>query len=314
MNTKKPRVLIIGSIFMDQVWEGVPKLAEYGESLSCTSYSYVPGGKGANQAVSAAHMGLDAVMIGRLGDDNNGHILYDTLAASGVTLTHVPVDPAVQTGMALMLIDAATGKYTSYHVMGGNDIITKDQVKSALSDGHYDMILINLEMPLETVFFTCETAAKKNIPVFLDAGPAMQIPLDRLKGLFVLSPNESETKALTGISPDNEENVKKAASCLYENAAPGYVLLKLGNRGAYLYDGKDGQYFPAFPANAIDSTAAGDTFGGAFAAAYCQGKSIRESVIFANAAASICVSRKGGQPSIPLRKEVEAFLAEHGIA
>lgn len=210
---EKPNILIIGSIFMDLIFEGLPKLAEFGESISCKSYSYVPGGKGANQA------------------------------------------------------------------------------KHALNRKKYDMILIQLEMPLETVYQTYEMASEQNIPVFLDAGPAMTIPLERLRGIFVISPNEVETKALTGIIPDTLEHVQQAAQKLFEMVHPRYAILKLGSRGAFYYDGTTSKMIPAFQdITAVDSTAAGDTFGGAFATVYCNGMSVLDAICYANAAAAILLS------------------------
>ena len=311
---KKPRILVIGSIFMDLIFHGIPRLAEYGESLSGESYSYVPGGKGANQAAAAARMGADTPLAGCLGCDDNGELLLNNLKAFHINTNHILKAPESQTGLALMLVDSASGRYVSYNVMGGNNLITPGQVEDALNDCHYDMILIQLEMPLETVYRTCEMAAERRIPVFLDAGPAMSIPLSRLSGIFIISPNESETKALTGITVDSNENIRRAAEMLYQRVHPSYVLLKLGERGAFCYDGTDSDFVPAFnDITAVDSTAAGDTFGGAFAAAYCSGSSIHDSVLFANAAAAICVSRRGGQPAIPSYEEVTAFLKVRGI-
>ena len=170
------------------------------------------------------------------------------------------------------------------------------------------MVLMQLEMPLETVFKTYEMASDRNIPVFLDAGPAMSIPLDRLKGIFIISPNEAETKALTGIDVCDEKSALEAAKYLYDQVNPQYVLLKLGARGALVYDGNTCEMMPTFDVEVVDSTAAGDTFGAALAVRLCRGDSMRQAAMFANAAASICVSRRGAQPSIPRADEVEAFL------
>lgn len=311
---KNPNILIIGSIFMDLVFEGVPKLAEFGESISCKSYSYVPGGKGANQAVAVARAGACATMVGHLGDDYNGHILWDNLNNLGIDMQDTPLDPNTLTGLAPMLIEEGSGKYASYNVMGGNSLITPKQVKHALNRKKYDMILIQLEMPLETVYQTYEMASEQNIPVFLDAGPAMTIPLERLRGIFVISPNEVETKALTGIIPDTSEHVQQAAQKLFEMVHPRYVILKLGSRGAFYYDGTTSKMIPAFQdIIAVDSTAAGDTFGGAFTTVYCNGMSVLDAICYANAAAAICVSRKGGEPAIPTASEVYTFLESHNI-
>lgn len=296
---------------MDLVWSGMPRLAQFGESVSCREYAYVPGGKGANQAVAAAAAGAETYMAGCLGDDANGNLIYERLAEKNISMEYSVKSPDMQTGLALMLIEEKSGKYVSYHVMGGNAEISASQVEKALDGVKPDMVLLNFELPLETMYRTCEMARARDIRVFLDAGPAMSISLDRVQGVFIISPNEPETKALTGIDPDTEEHMKEAAVKLYENAKPEYVLLKLGEKGAYLYDGKDGRKIPAFKVKAIDSTAAGDTFGGTFGAYLCRGNTIEDAICYAQAAAGICVSRMGGQPSIPSWEETEAFLAEH---
>ena len=191
--------------------------------------------------------------------------------------------------------------------------VTLEDVKRALEGGSFDMVVMQLEMPLETVYRTYELAREKGIPVFLDAGPAKSIPLERLKGLYILSPNEAETAAMTGIYPDTEEHARQAAQWLYEQAEPQYVILKLGSRGALLYDGKTAEMIPCFRVKAVDSTAAGDTFGAALAIRLCKGDEIHDAIRFAHAAAGICVSRLGAQVSIPREEEVFEFLKKEGI-
>ena len=206
-----------------------------------------------------------------------------------------------------------TGRYVSYCAMGGNDYVSGEDVRRALEGRSFDMVVMQLEMPLETVYRTYELAKEKNIPVFLDAGPAKSIPLERLRGLFILSPNEAETAAMTGIYPDTEEHAVQAAVWLYEQAQPQYVILKLGSRGALLYDGKKAELIPCFQVKAVDSTAAGDTFGAALAIRLCKGDEIHDAIRFAHAAAGICVSRLGAQVSIPREEEVYEFLKKEGI-
>lgn len=305
----KPSILVVGSMNMDLIIYDVPKLPEYGESIPCGSYIQVPGGKGANQAVAAAKLGADAAMVGCVGDDSFGIRLVENLQNHNVDTSFTIADPEVQTGMAPIMVDKETARYVSYVVMGGNNYVSATQVEQALARRKTDMVLMQLEMPLETVYKTYEIASALGVPVFLDAGPAMNIPLDRLKGIFVISPNEAETKALTGIMPYSETTALQAAEKLYQMACPQYVLLKLGERGAYLYDGKKGKLIPSFSGvKAVDTTAAGDTFGAAFAVSYCGGTPLEEAVEYAHAAAAICVSRKGAQPAIPFGWEVEELI------
>jgi ribokinase len=305
----KPRILVVGSMNMDLFVQGANTIPKFGESIVCGNYGYATGGKGSNQAIAAALQGGDTTMVGRLGNDTNGDALRTELQKAGVHTEFIVTDYDSQTGLALMLINE-DGRYVCYVALGANGNICGADVKAALDTGNFDMIIMQLEMPLETVYQTYELAKERGVPVFLDAGPAMHIPLERLKGLFILSPNEAETEALTGINPDTEERAKQAAKQLYQEAAPQYVILKLGSRGALLYDGENAEFIPCFKVKAVDSTAAGDTFGAALAIRLCKGDEIREAIRFAHAAAGICVSRIGAQVSIPSEDEVKNFLRE----
>lgn len=303
----KPKILVVGSMNMDLFIEGANRIPKFGESILCGKYGYATGGKGSNQAIAAALQGADVTMVGRLGQDSNGDSLKAELEKAGVDISHIVIDAEEQTGLALMLLNEE-GKYVSYVALGANGSVCADDVQAALDSEHYDMVIMQLEMPLETVYRTFELAKERGIPVFLDAGPAMRIPLDRLRGLYILSPNEAETEALTGINPDTQEKAEKAAAWLYMKAEPEYVILKLGARGAMLYDGKKAEIIPCFKVKAVDSTAAGDTFGAALAIRICKGDSMSSAIRFAHAAAGICVSRMGAQVSIPKEEEVIAFL------
>jgi len=284
-------------------------IPSYGQSIISGDYGYATGGKGSNQAFAAAKLGGDVTMVGRVGRDSNGDQLLASLKSAGVNVDYVVRDEAAQTGLALMLVNS-DGRYVAYVSIGANYRLVVDDVRRALDAEHFDMLVMQLEIPLETVYATVSLARERNIPVFLDAGPAMHIPLDGLKGLYILSPNEAETEALTGMSVETEEGALKAAKWLYENAAPKYVILKLGSRGALLYDGEQAKFIPCFKVNAIDSTAAGDTFGACLAIQLCKGKAMEDAIVTAHAAAGICVSRQGAQVSIPTDEEVQQFLQE----
>lgn len=306
---QKPKILVVGSMNMDLFVEGANTIPKFGESILCGNYGYATGGKGSNQAIAAALQGADVTMVGRLGDDTNGESLRKELKKAGVHTEYIVTDPDRQTGLALMLLHE-DGRYVSYVALGANGGICAEDVRAALDACRFDMVIMQLEMPLETVYRTYELAKERKIPVFLDAGPAMSVSLKRLEGLFILSPNEAETEALTGINPDTEEKAVQAAKILYEEAKPEYVILKLGSRGAMVYDGNNMELIPCFKVKAVDSTAAGDTFGAALAIRLCKGDDMRDAIRFAHAAAGICVSRMGAQVSIPREEEVVEFLSQ----
>lgn len=306
---KKPQILVVGSINMDLIMYGMSGIPKWGTSTFCTEYQYATGGKGANQAFAAAVQGADTYLAGRIGNDENGKLLLKYLKEAGVHTDYVVVDEEHNTGLSTMNM-GEKGRYFSIYVAGANMHIQIEDIEHALESQSFDMIVMQLEMPLEVAYRLCGLGARKKIPVFVDAGPAMSIPLERLKGAFIISPNEAETEALTGIIPDTQEHIEDAAKKIFESAAPEYVLLKLGARGAYLYSKDDKRVIPGFEVKAIDTTAAGDTFGAAFCVEYCLGKGMEDAIRYAHAAAAVCVTRKGGQISIPTREETEAFYKE----
>ena len=308
---EQPKILVVGSINKDLFVTGAHRIPSYGETIRCGEYGFASGGKGSNQAFAVARLGGAATFVGRIGDDDYGKKVTASLGNAGVNTDYLVVDPDTQTGLALMPIEPDTGRYACYVAMGGNDRLCPEDVKKAMDAQAFDMVLMQLEMPLETIYGTIELAKEHHIPVFLDAGPAIDISLERLKGLFIISPNEAETFGLTGICPDTDANAFKAARLLYEKTAPTYVILKLGDRGILLYDGKESLRVPCFKVDAVDSTAAGDTFGAALAISLCKGLSMMDAIRYAQAAAGICVSRTGAQSSIPTPEEICRFLDSH---
>ena len=174
-----------------------------------------------------------------------------------------------------------------------------------MDENEFDMVVMQLEMPLETVYQTYELAREKEIPVFLDAGPAMKIPLERLKGLFILSPNEAETEALTGICIDSNENALKAAKWLYDEVSPQYVILKMGERGALLYNGTEAKFIECFKVKAVDSTAAGDTSVLHWQSDSAKASKIEDAVFLHMQQQASAYQELGAQTSIPTEEEVK---------
>ena len=304
---KEVKILVVGSMNMDVMMYDLPYMPGFGESVNCSSYAYISGGKGANQAIAAAKLGAKVTMVGRVGMDANGETLIQKLEEANVETTYVVRDKDAQTGFDPIVVDSE-GKYISFVVLGANDCLSPQQVADALEGNEYDMVVMQLEMPDETIYKTYEYAREKNIPVFLDAGPAKPLDWGRLKGIHIISPNEAETKAITGIDVADLDSARVAAKEIYKLVQPQYVILKMGERGSLLYNGEEFEEISSFKVDAVDSTAAGDTFGAALSIRLCQGISMKEALKYASAAAGICVSRKGAQPSIPSQEEVAAFL------
>lgn len=306
--TQTPKLLIVGSINKDIIFYG-----PHGTEMklngclvfdSCGSFN---GGKGANQAAAAAALGAESYLVGAVGQDQNGQEMLQALNGLHVHTDYVLETPEAQTGLSA-IFTMPGGSYIGTNVLGANQCITPDMVRNALDAQPFHMVLMQLEMPLETVYRTHELARERGLRVILDAGPAKRIDLSRLKGIYMISPNEAETEALCGIMPADEASVQAAAQAIYREAQPQYVLLKLGGRGAYLYDGREGRSFPAFHVHCVDSTGAGDTFTTALMMKICQGFTLPQAIRYASAAAGLCVSRKGGLSSLPTADEVDQFL------
>jgi len=304
------KILVIGSINMDLVMN-IERVPLTGETVLGYEYSYIPGGKGANQAVAAARLNGKVTFCGRVGDDANGEILLRNLMDNGVDTSFIIKDNTSQTGLAAIPVES-NGDNRIIVFPGANSRITKEDVDNALEKS-YDAVMLQLEIPLDIVYYAFEKASAKGIPVILDAGPAVRIDLSRLKGIHVISPNESEAAALTGMQADNAEGAVRAAKALAELTEASYVVIKRGDKGALLY--KDGEYeiFPAYKVKAVDSTAAGDSFTAAMTLKMMQSGDIREAIKYANAVGALCVSRKGAQPSLPTAEEVAEFLISKGL-
>lgn len=303
---KDPKILVVGSVNQDIIYYDIIERHINGGSVY-QHYRTANGGKGANQVAALASLGAKASLVGCVGRDTYGYSQINVLKSLDVNTEFIRVYEDIETGLSVMFVNE-DGTYYGSNVRGANGRLTPELVSNALASADFDMVIMQLEMPLETVYRTYELAAEKNIPVIFDPGPAKYISLERFRHIFIITPNEDEAHALTDINVETEDHALSAAKRLYVDIDPKYVVLKLGKRGAYLYDGKDGKLFPAFPIKAVDSTGAGDTFTAELAIRLCLGDSIEIAIRYANAAGAICVSRYGAQPSIPTAKEVDDFF------
>jgi len=302
-------VVVVGSLNMDLVVR-IPQIPQPGETLLGGVFKTYPGGKGANQAVAAARLGAHVTMIGCVGGDTFGQEMRNALIAEGIDTTYVLVQPESATGVALIQVDAK-GQNSIAVASGANFQLTGADVEKGMqSIGKYDVLVMPLETPLETIYAAAKTASLSGAKVLLNPAPAQVLNQDLLELVDVLLPNEYEIALMTGVPPlQSAADARSAAEKLLSLGAKN-LLVTMGSQGAVLFDGKTESNIPVCPVQAVDTTAAGDCFVGALAVGLCEGKSIVASAEFASAAAAISVTRDGAQPSLPRREEVIQFMNE----
>ena len=308
---EKPRILVIGSINMDVVLKA-EKFPAPGETVLGTDLSLIPGGKGANQAVALSRLGASSSLLGRVGADPWGEELAGKLSENGVDTENVAAVDSLPTGNATIIVDQE-GENRIVLIAGANDALLPEDVDLALAGkAAWDAILLQLEIPLETVCHAISAGAARGIPVILDAGPPVKLSLEKLRGVTVLSPNESETEALTGIRPDGLESASRAAALLEKSTGAREVVLKLGDRGALCRIDGHWKLIEAHRVEVVDTTAAGDSFTAALAIEYTRKTGIKEAARRAIAAGALAVTRLGAQPSLPTAEEVDRLLERAG--
>jgi ribokinase len=301
---RQGRVTVVGSLNMDLVARA-PRLPKPGETLAGHAFSQVPGGKGGNQAVAAARLGAQVAMIGCIGGDSNGATLKSALEAEGIDCAALATSGSAPTGVALIVVDDAS-QNAIVIVAGSNAEVTPASIEAQearLADA--DVIVCQLETPPQTVHAALAAGRRLNRTTILNPAPAAsKLPVDWFPLIDYLIPNELEAATLSGVPIATTDDARRAAEMLKAKGARN-VLVTLGAQGVYaLLDGASGTLMPAPKANAVDTTAAGDTFIGGFAAELARGADVADAIAFGQRAAAIAVTREGAQPSIPHRGEV----------
>ena len=298
-------VVVIGSLNMDLVTRA-PRLPRGGETLIGHSFATVSGGKGANQAVAAARLGAQVAMVGCVGNDDYGVQLREALLAEQIDCQAVSTVED-SSGVALIVVDD-NSQNAIVIVAGANGAMTPaviDRFDAVLQAA--DVIICQLEIPDATVGHALKRARTLGKTVILNPAPASRpLPADWFAAIDYLIPNESEASALSGLPVDSLQSAESAANQLIAMGA-GKVIITLGAQGSLFANGKGFEHFPAPKVQAVDTTAAGDTFVGGFAAALASGKSEAEAIRYGQVAAALSVTRAGAQPSIPAMSDVQAF-------
>lgn len=302
-------ITVIGSLNMDLVVR-TSKAPQAGETLTGSDFHLIPGGKGANQAVAAARAGAQTHMVGCIGADAFGPVLLESLTRAGVNVAGVTRLEDVSSGTATIIVEDS-GENRIIIVPGANGRVSKEVIQNQWrSIQQSGLILLQHEIPLETVHYIIERAHMEGIGVNLNPAPIYLIPQYLLSKIEVMVLNEVEAAALTGLPVTGPAAALQAAKSLF-NQGVKTVILTLGAQGAILYSEWYELYQPAFKVEAVDTTAAGDTFTGSYAASILSGKAPPEALLYATAASALAVTHLGAQTSIPAREEVEAFIANH---
>ncbi len=297
------RIVVIGSCNTDMVIN-TEHLPLPGETIIGGKFFMNAGGKGANQAVAAARLGGNVCFMAKVGNDHFGSRSIEQYKAEGINVDHILVDSEQPSGVALIMVDSK-GENCIAVASGANAMLRPEDIDKA--EGlieHGDIVLMQLETPLETVEYVARMAKERQKKVILNPAPALHLPDSLLNNLYMIIANETETEYISGIKITDMESICRAADIISERGVEN-VVITLGSKGAFIKESGAYHKVPAIKVKAVDATAAGDTFCGALCVALAEKRSILDAVEFANKCASITVTRMGAQSSLPYRNEID---------
>ena len=303
-----PKIVVVGSSNTDFTVR-VDRMPGPGETVLGGAFHQAAGGKGANQAVAAARAGGDVTFVACVGADALGDQAVEGFSNDGIDTAFIARTSEAASGVALILVDRQ-GENSIAVASGANARLTPEHLEQAAEViAQADVLVVQLEIPLETVRAAVDMAVQQGVDVVLNPAPAQPLADDLLRHVAVLTPNESEAALLTDVEVDRDGAPEKAAGALRARGV-GAVLLTLGPRGVFVATPDVRQRMPGFKVEAVDTTAAGDVFNGALAVALAEGRPLVEATRFANAAAALSVTRQGAQPSAPYRDAIEKLMRQ----
>ncbi|PTB31788.1 ribokinase [Photobacterium phosphoreum] len=302
------KLVVLGSVNADHVLQ-VPSFPRPGETLHGRNYQVIPGGKGANQAVAAARLNADIGFIACVGDDSFGINIRENFRMDGIDITAVKMEPNCPTGIAMIQV-SDSGENSICLSAEANAKLTAAAIEPDLERiRQADYLLMQLETPLCGIEKAAQVAKAANTVVILNPAPARALSDELLACVDMITPNETEAEVLTGVTVTDAESAQQAANILHDKGIKT-VMITLGAKGVWLSQDGRGDIIAGFNVEVTDTTAAGDTFNGAFVTGLLEDLSLESAIKFAHAAAAISVTRFGAQTSIPTRKEVDDFLAQ----
>lgn len=301
-------LVVLGSINADHILN-LESFPTPGETVTGNQYQVAFGGKGANQAVAAGRSGANIAFIACTGDDDTGERVRKQLESDSIDIAPVSVVAGESTGVALIFVNAEGENVIGIHA-GANAALNIERVEVQREIiAHAEALLMQLESPVESVLAAAKIAHENHTTVVLNPAPARVLSDELLALVDIITPNETEAEKLTGIRVENDDDAARAAKALHEKGIDT-VIITLGSRGVWASVNGEGRRVPGFKVKAVDTIAAGDTFNGALVTALLEGKLMDDAIRFAHAAAAIAVTRKGAQPSVPWRKEIDEFLIQ----
>ena len=302
----KPKVVVVGSSNTDMIIK-LDKIPVPGETVIGGEFSIAAGGKGANQAVAAARAGGDVTFVACVGEDMFGQQAIEGFVSDQINVDYIFKDEKAASGVAFIFVDKK-GENSIAVASGANYQLMPEQIsKSKEAITSAQILVMQLETPIETVSAAAKHAKENGVKVILNPAPAQPLEDDLLGNISILTPNEGEAELLTGVKVEDDSSAEKAAGILLDKGLEA-VLITLGPKGVFIATRDMNKMVPGFTVEAVDTTAAGDVFNGAVAVALCENSSLEESVRFANAAGALSVTKLGAQPSAPTRQEIDELL------
>lgn len=300
------KIIVIGSSNTDMVIRS-ERLPKPGETVMGGTFYMSPGGKGANQAVTAARLGATVYFVAKTGDDLFGKEAIENYRDAGIDTRFIRTEAQVASGVALIMVDAKAENCISVANGANNRLLPADidEVMSFVEED--DIVLLQLEIPIDTVLYAIDEGWRRKARVVLNPAPAAPIPVAYFPKIYLLTPNRVEAEMLSGLPVSDMEEAAKAMQKLHTLGIE-VVVMTLGGEGALLSHRKGTKHFPARKVEAVDTVGAGDVFNGALCVALSEGKGIEDAILFASVASSVSVTRNGAQTSIPDREELNILI------
>lgn len=300
------KILVIGSSNTEMIFQA-SAIPAAGETVLGSAFSMSPGGRGVNQAIAAVKSGGEVIFIGRTGNDLFGEQVIQVLQQNDIDTSNVIRDKMMASGISSIVLDS-NGESAITITPGANvNLSEKDLLNARTVISSSDILLLQLDVPIETVRFAADLARSSGVRVILNPSPALPVSDELLKSISILTPNTSQAEILTGITITDERSAELAGRILLERGL-NRVIITLRSKGAMVIDNGGAEHVPGFEMKSVDTSVVSDVFNGALVVALAEGKNFYEAVLFANAAAAISASRLGALSSIPFREEILELL------